>query len=116
MFEPCRRWVGDCVSAISSMGGNSGNRGQGGSRQRRRASGRAGGGKRKCARNDPPRELDLEGIVPGRSCIRERRRGGVTETPGISTRAAQNLFGRARTPRLLRHAAERDARILDPVV
>src|SRR5580692_7169310 len=111
MFEPCLRWAGDWLSAISDMMENSSRSGKRRSRKRRQTFGSSGGGQRKSSHYDAAREHDLEGIVAGRFRVLERNFSRAAKCGVVCARAGERLFGRAGAPRLQRDAAERDPRL-----
>ena len=59
------------------------------------------------------RQLDLEGVVLVAFGVAQQEVGGVRESACARALAAQRRFGRRIAPRLVRDAAERQARLLD---
>ena len=62
-------------------------------------------------RDDPAGELDLEGVVAGGFCIRERNRCRRGECRVLRFRAGERSFRRLGAPRFCGNPAERDARL-----
>src|SRR5258705_4214062 len=61
------------------------------------------------------REIDLEGVVLVASGIAQQHVRGAGECCGIGRLSAQDRFSARIAPRLVRHTAEREARLLDGV-
>ena len=67
--------------------------------------------------DDPPSELDLEGVVAGRTRCGQRRLRSATEALRIRAGAGQPRLRGSGTPRLGCHAAQRESRLgNDPVL
>jgi len=71
---------------------------------------------RASAHDDPPSELDLEGVVARRTRLREGRFRSEAEALAIRANAGQRRLRGARPPRLGRHAAQRQPRLGDDSV
>src|SRR5580692_1150139 len=113
MFDPCRTCAGVCERTSSGMGESSGNSGEGGTRERGQSFGCASSSERERPHYDPPRELDLEGVLAGGFCLNERGLGCATEERRLRSRADENLFRFSRPPRLQGDPAERKPPIRD---
>ena len=90
----------------------SGNGGEGGGRKGGKALGRARCCKRQGAHDDAFRELDLEGVVAGGSCVGERGFGGAPECCLVRAGARQHVLGRAGPPGLCCDAAKSNPRLV----
>src|SRR5580658_4996894 len=96
---------------MDDISGNS----EGGSRKRWHALRRAGCGERESPHHDAARELDLETVVAGGSCLGERGLGSAPKSRSASTHFGQNLFCFTGPPWLESHTAQREPSLLDRV-